>query len=695
MATTAFNPLFPLQGLPSDTGVDQVSTATTGVNNGTDSRRVTTGPVSGQQTPGTKVISLYDAVASLNSSTWYDTLQEPDAATAPKGTRSLPSSIANTFALFQYKGMHLPTGVQGSDLQKMYSDTYNGQTDSYRKLVGGKPAENPTVPQILEWFESNSDYNKQLFDATDFIFCKYYRKIPNNYMITLRRFSTPTADNIYNNIINTMTEDERKKKAEQRSNQTAKANANTSGPSGESMNVSRPDIARAITWMGETTGNKIEEVMKFTFGFNYKEQTGSIQAIDVSQQGGASAQSTSAYNKFLGAGGRALYDTVSGVSQKSKWAGLIGNETGANSIDWIGETYTNYVLGPINVINKNSIRDTGLEFEQKISLNFEYELKSFNHINPRVAMLDTMANLLALTYNNARFWGGAHRFYGSSGYVVPPFGDYSKMQSGDMGGFIKSVVKNVSERTMTAFGISNTGGKWNFDVNKLKDTAMSWLNNLAGDALGGFLKDSFGSGNQAIAVPALVSGDPHGCWHMTVGNPLNPILMVGNLHLESSDLSFVGPLGRDDFPTGMKLTCTLKHAKPRDKTDFESMFNAGQGRLYATGFDSPLNQPEGSGKNDFPGSSGGGTNTTTGNVSRTSPNKGSGSGGDIVDSISSAIGSAASNPGSVIFKYGAQTYSYVSESANNAIERSKKKAGKYDSAKVDNLIRDIRFNIDS
>jgi len=41
----------------------------------------------------------------------------------------------------------------------------------------------------------------------------------------------------------------------------------------------------------------------------------------------------------------------------------------------------------------------------------------------------------------------------------------------------------------------------------------------------------------------------------------------------------------DGFPTQLKLTVNLKHARPRDKADIESMFNGGKGRLYM--------QPEG------------------------------------------------------------------------------------------------------
>ena len=44
-------------------------------------------------------------------------------------------------------------------------------------------------------------------------------------------------------------------------------------------------------------------------------------------------------------------------------------------------------------------------------------------------------------------------------------------------------------------------------------------------------------------IAAFLSGDPTGQWHVTIGNPMNPILVCGNLCLEDSNVSFEGPLG--------------------------------------------------------------------------------------------------------------------------------------------------------
>ena len=61
---------------------------------------------------------------------------------------------------------------------------------------------------------------------------------------------------------------------------------------------------------------------------------------------------------------------------------------------------------------------------------------------------------------------------------------------------------------------------------------------------------------------------------------MNPILVCGNLCLETSKFEFEGPLGYEGFPTKLKMTVALKPGRPRDKSEIESMFNAGRGRMY-------------------------------------------------------------------------------------------------------------------
>ena len=108
--------------------------------------------------------------------------------------------------------------------------------------------------------------------------------------------------------------------------------------------------------------------------------------------------------------------------------------------------YAHRVYGPVNVISKTYKRDRGLDFKQSFTLNFEYSLKSIGNINPKAAMLDLMSNMLALTYNNAAFWGGANRYFPQKP-TYPFLGGKEGMNAwyrGDAVGFSKAVGKQVS-----------------------------------------------------------------------------------------------------------------------------------------------------------------------------------------------------------------------------------------------------------
>jgi hypothetical protein len=128
-------------------------------------------------------------------------------------------------------------------------------------------------------------------------------------------------------------------------------------------------------------------------------------------------------------------------------------------------------------------------------------------------------------------------------------------------------------------------------MDQLKKTASNigsgaGMNKILGDSsileniVGGGMMKLLGGPSGGDIIKAFLTGDPTGQWHVTIGNPMNPIIVCGNLGLQDSQVSFEGPLGFEGFPTKMKVEITLKPGRPRDKGEIESMFNAGRGRMY-------------------------------------------------------------------------------------------------------------------
>lgn len=389
----------------------------------------------------------------------------------------------------------------------------------------------PTTEKLV--YDWNDTVARQPYHWSDFLYCKFYGEIPNNQLITLRRFPGPVLDNLtfpqLDNNLDTV-----------------------------------PYLSQAVTWFSKENGNSLSDILKFTTGIKWKTLTAEVQEVDYDVPGGDSSPLGSKATGLLGLSN----------DNNSDPTGQKNNATEAAKAAYGSDgKYWNRVYGPVNVISETLARDRGLEFTQDgLVIKFHYELKSIGSINPKMALLDIMSNMLALTFNNAQFWGGATRYFAN--LPESPFvGDYKKWYSGDFLGYFDSVEGEISNVLGAAGDFLEQ--LFSDPVAALKKLASGVGNTLMGKA------SRKGRPNH-IAVKSLLTGVPVGEWHLCIGNPYNPTAMIGNLVVDSTDFEFSDTLGADDFPEDLTVTVTLKHGKPRDKGDIESMFNGGEGRLYYT-----------------------------------------------------------------------------------------------------------------
>lgn len=447
-----------------------------------------------------------------------------------------PRSLFNNWTLHRFQNR---VGTVAED----DSTEYNGKT--YNKPVTAALAQNmqknPTARNIVEYSQTTGGACFS-YSYSDFIQMEHYGQISNDYLITLRRFAYPVGDDLLS--------------------------PKTAGTKGKRVDSSAPDLARAVTWLSPHLGNDLKEILKFKTGYLWKEAKSDIQDAQSNQADTGAVGSAINNSKY----GAAIESGLNGyTSVQAAKLRKIGN------VDHTKETYPNKVFGPLNIIDKVFAREKGLKFEQEFKLSFHYDLKAYPGTSPKVAFMDTLANVLALTYSNAPFWGGATRFSGT-GATGKPFGDTSLLEKGDYAGYLGSIADTLA----------GMGGNF---MDQLKKTASNvangeGLNKILGDSsileniVGGGLMKLMGGPSGGATIRAFLTGDPTGQWHVTIGNPMNPIVVCGNLCLEDVDYSFEGPLGYEGFPTKMKVEMSLKPGRPRDKTDIESMFNAGRGRMY-------------------------------------------------------------------------------------------------------------------
>ena len=238
----------------------------------------------------------------------------------------------------------------------------------------------------------------------------------------------------------------------------------------------------------------------------------------------------------------------------------------------------NKVWGPVDTITKTNYRqgaeDGGIEFEQTIQLVFDYELRSFNGINPRAAFLDLLGNILAVTYTNASYWGGAVRGTGAAqSNVFANLPIFHMKEPLTFAGVQDSIFDTVGQ-----IGAHFNNGN---PINNIKD-AMNAMGNLLKGALTGItagLLNSLGR-PQKNALNSMLNFAPTGMWHLMIGNPKHPIMSMGNMFLDGCTIEHYGPLGFDDFPTGIRVGVTLKHGMPRDNLKIEQMYMNGDYRIY-------------------------------------------------------------------------------------------------------------------
>ena len=491
---------------------------------------------------------------------------------------------------------------------------------------------NPTTSMIMK-YSNNDHWGRTPYKWQDFVYLKYWPIIPNNHLITLRRYPLPTYDNLqFENMF--------KSEGDER----------TTEPSD---NYFAPRCT-VLSFFGGETGNKISDIMKFKSGMPWEDLQAKIHEVtgDAGEDpcatidrmfegngfGGVGAENN-IFDKFLNIGGNITGRIFSFGKMASIVNGKVSLDEGAmqklngamNDPYGTGEPFENRIQGPVNRIDKVKKRSPGITFEQSFTIKTTYVARHIGDVNTKAAMLDILANCMEMVSPNAVFWGGAHRFMVTPHYYA--FHD---------GGWRDSLMKKLYEGKI--FGSDGAlsaayQGLRQFGVGK--DGSFSWdnvMNSVSGmfaegmAALGGLITAAstalFGSGSNAITnwfgnktnqseeemqargtkmfnnifsnlntmwrskvlqnaqlpqirgMGALLIGEPVGEWHLTIGNPLNPMMVIGNLICTDMSVEFSDELGPDDFPAEMSVTYTLEHGMARDKGAIQSMFNRGMGRIY-------------------------------------------------------------------------------------------------------------------
>jgi hypothetical protein len=303
-----------------------------------------------------------------------------------------------------------------------------------------------TLSAILSKFGGFSQSNPTPYRAADFLWLKYYNRIPLTRLVTLRRYMFPIQDNLT--------------RSPYFGGGTSKAGAY------KIKGWSNNPISQMVTYFGGESGNDLSTIIKVSVSSKWEETAGS-KVNDIELFGGSPLDATTMFDSSrvakitagiaklglnLGAGaaagviggstiqaGKDFFNKIESVASSSN---ITASELAAGILAYTGvidparfagissylDTFNPYAQGgylsdlyrePYNRIITTMQRKPGLSGgvigDGSINVKFEYSLKAIGHINAKAAMLDIMANILATTHYRGSFWGGESRFYLNKG----------------------------------------------------------------------------------------------------------------------------------------------------------------------------------------------------------------------------------------------------------------------------------------
>lgn len=391
-----------------------------------------------------------------------------------------------------------------------------------------------SVKHLIAWSEK---YPALQLRYQDFAFCRRIGYYPNNRLIVLRRFKNGVPDNLFDYHV-------------KNSNENSNA-----------FLYSQP-ISTLVTWLKPD-----ESAITVSFNENWVryekgiKDTLTTEVNKDSKTENASKNSFSNFNNLDSSIITALLQTAGDKNLARK-----------DGVDYIGrsiEGNPNLIVGAIKRTTgpDNANLYSNISFP---SLKFEYEMRYINGVDPGIALLDLISNCLRMGTSVSEFK-----------YPIPFLTDnedITNLINGDFEVNFKEFSKNIE------VFFKNISSTFKNFINNVEKS----VNEFATDPSGGFssltsdvLKQLISRYRETLkAALAADTGLPTGIWHVTIGNPKNPIVSCGDLFVKSSKVELGKELGYNDFPTTFSCEFTLESAKPRGRNDIERIFNSGRGRVY-------------------------------------------------------------------------------------------------------------------
>jgi hypothetical protein len=440
-------------------------------------------------------------------------------------------------------------GKSGSE-EKLNLGTDNSYNGVSRRTLHNNDVYDTSVLNIID---KTANTAAQL-RPSDFAYLKNIGVFPNNRLMIARRFGGPAPDDIFGF-------------------------------------KSRP-IACLISWKKQE-----DDFLDITFGEGWEDAKADFK--DVLNNIGKDILDKTGFGDAAGAG--------FGVVPLPGWTEYLQQEIGkALGIFDPEKGKGGLEVGNPNIIKQAKRRKTvasgvagsGLTCTVSIKMTCEYEQKFISGIDPTIAYMDILSNIV-------RFGTSPHVDYGLSekfGSKLINFVKNPRSMVSEFAKKLKEAVDNAADLVRTALDkvVSDAEEKPPADANanealnlaqKAAEEGKKLLEKITNVALESLSATVRKYEEEIKGIVNALTLNPSTPWHITLGNPLRPVFSSGDMLTESVTLTLGPNLAFNDLPSSIKVDFTLANARAWGLGEILGKFNSGHLRVVNVVADASILNP--------------------------------------------------------------------------------------------------------
>lgn len=297
-----------------------------------------------------------------------------------------------------------------------------------------------------------------------------------------------------------------------------------------------------------------------------------------------------------------------GWSQGFLWGFL--NESGLSQYDW-----NEVPQGDPNVLKTAKMRDIvnqGLETTFSLTVETEYEQKFISDIDPSKAMVDIINNLTRFGTSDMKYYlrvdpntmPSLLAALNSTGTddIKTKWVDFIKKMATAFFTGIKNSIDTAKEQIIGATNVSSgdgssgssstsgsdgSSGSSGTSSKPLKIEIPTIVSSEGLLNLGNFIINTLLAGSIMKYVwplkgsLAMMTGLPTTPWHITIGNPYQPVLSLNNIVVDGVTIKPNTEMGFGDMPTKIKTSVNVSLGRPLGKQEIDRAFNNSYRRIYS------------------------------------------------------------------------------------------------------------------